>query len=126
MNLSTVRRADESKAGINTLQRVDSPIHGWYRFVLSYPPHLVRQYVERFDLTSDDCLLDPFCGTGTTLVEAKKRIGEHVVELGPRRADVFPLLGAHAVERAPALVDARVDRLDVGDAPAAVAPAQRA
>lgn len=72
MNLSTVRLAHESKARINALQRADSPIHGWYRFVLSYPPHLVRQYVERFDLTSDDCLLDPFCGTGTTLVEAKK------------------------------------------------------
>src|SRR5437016_36763 len=58
---------------INTLQKEDLPIHGWYRFVLSYPPHLVRQYMSAFGLTqSDSLLLDPFCGTGTTVVEARK------------------------------------------------------
>src|SRR5262245_42042194 len=58
--------------GINTIQKTDTPIHDWYRFVLSYPPHLVRQYIERFGLRKKDLLCDPFCGTGTTLVEAKK------------------------------------------------------
>lgn len=46
-------------------------MHDWYRFVLSYPPHLVRKFIDRFRLSSSDLLLDPFCGTGTTLVEAK-------------------------------------------------------
>src|SRR5208337_301150 len=46
--------------------------HDWYRFVLSFPPHLVRDYIERFGLTSRQRVLDPFCGTGTTLVECKK------------------------------------------------------
>jgi len=58
--------------GINVIQKSDTPIHDWYRFVLSYPPHLVRQYIERFDIRGRDLLCDPFCGTGTTLVEAKK------------------------------------------------------
>ena len=49
----------------------DQPFHDWYRFVLSFPPHLVREYIERFELKSKNTLLDPFCGTGTTLVEAK-------------------------------------------------------
>lgn len=57
----------------NVLQSHDAPVHGWYRFVLAYPPHLVRQYFERFGLGRDDLVLDPFCGTGTTLVEAKKQ-----------------------------------------------------
>lgn len=56
----------------NALQKEDFPIHGWYRFVLSFPPHLVRQYISTFALGENDLLLDPFCGTGTTLVEAKK------------------------------------------------------
>src|SRR5207245_90687 len=43
-----------------------------YRFVLSYPPHLVRSYVERFAIKENATVLDPFCGTGTTLVECKK------------------------------------------------------
>src|SRR5437879_4153050 len=57
---------------INSVQKADAPIHSWYRFVLSFPPHLVRQYIDAFGLTSADLICDPFCGTGTTLVEAKK------------------------------------------------------
>lgn len=62
----------QSQPGINNIQKTDTPIHDWYRFVLSYPPHLVRQYIDRFELRKKDLLCDPFCGTGTTLVEAKK------------------------------------------------------
>jgi hypothetical protein len=47
-------------------------VHDWYRFVLSFPPHLVQTYLERFGLDSSKTVLDPFCGTGTTLVECKK------------------------------------------------------
>ncbi|MDE2775106.1 MAG: DNA methyltransferase [Chloroflexota bacterium] len=57
---------------LNRLYEDDRPIHEWYRFVLSFPPHLVRQYVEKFELARGQLILDPFCGTGTTLVEAKK------------------------------------------------------
>ena len=54
------------------LEPADRPAHDWYRFILSYPPHLVRQYVERFSLDSGATVLDPFCGTGTTPVECQK------------------------------------------------------
>lgn len=47
-------------------------VHNWYRFVLSFPAHLVRDYVTRFELEQSNTVLDPFCGTGTTLVECKK------------------------------------------------------
>jgi SAM-dependent methyltransferase len=40
--------------------------------VLSFPPHLVRDYLNRFGVTRRQRVLDPFCGTGTTLVECKK------------------------------------------------------
>lgn len=56
----------------NKLRDADRAAHDWYRFVLSYPPHLVRTYLDRFDLNSGYRVLDPFCGTGTTLVECKK------------------------------------------------------
>ena len=57
---------------MNALLSQDAPAHDWYRFVLSFPPHLVRDYAHRFGLDGKQRLLDPFCGTGTTLVEAKK------------------------------------------------------
>lgn len=56
----------------NGLEAADRPFHNWYRFVLSYPPHLVRDYLRDFSLTEQNIVLDPFCGTGTTLVEAKQ------------------------------------------------------
>ncbi|MDR3196903.1 MAG: site-specific DNA-methyltransferase [Planctomycetaceae bacterium] len=55
----------------NKLFEQDRAFHQWYRFVLSFPPHLVQEYMERFSSKKEDILLDPFCGTGTTLVEAK-------------------------------------------------------
>lgn len=56
----------------NKLSSEDFAAHDWYRFVLAFPPHLVRRYLERFDVGSGSRVLDPFCGTGTTLVECKK------------------------------------------------------
>jgi len=54
----------------NKLSHEDRCIHDWYRFVLSFPPHLVRTYLNKFGLKNDSTVLDPFCGTGTTIVEA--------------------------------------------------------
>lgn len=56
----------------NKLAEQDRAVHDWYRFVLSYPPHLVGDYLHRFGLNSSHRVLDPFCGTGTTLVECQK------------------------------------------------------
>jgi DNA modification methylase len=56
----------------NRLRPEDRAVHDWYRFVLSFPPHLVRAYLERFRLDATCRVLDPFCGTGTTLVECRK------------------------------------------------------
>ena len=56
----------------NKLRLKDRAAHQWYRFVLSFPPHLVRNYVGKFDLDARHRISDPFCGTGTTLVECKK------------------------------------------------------
>jgi hypothetical protein len=61
-----------TKGDLNKLLPEDRPAHEWYRFVLSFPPHLVRTYANRFRITKTHRLLDPFCGTGTTLVECKK------------------------------------------------------
>jgi DNA methylase len=67
---ASVRRRKNAQA--NKLSPEDRAAHDWYRFVLSFPPHLVRDYVHRFNLDSSKRVLDPFAGTGTTLVECKK------------------------------------------------------
>jgi hypothetical protein len=57
---------------INRLESEDRAFHDWYRFVLSFPAHIVRDYLaKRFELRTGETVLDPFCGTGTTIVEAR-------------------------------------------------------
>ena len=58
----------------NSIAQQDRPIHDWYRFVLSFPPHLVRDYIDDFGLANGATVLDPFCGTGTTVVESKMKM----------------------------------------------------
>jgi SAM-dependent methyltransferase len=69
---NTLPELDLSRPIINQLRDRDRVAHDWYRFVLSFPPHLVQTYLERFGISSGQCVLDPFCGTGTTVVDAKK------------------------------------------------------
>lgn len=68
----------------NRVLPTDRAVHDWYRFVLSFPPHLVRHYLQTFGLRPGQLVLDPFCGTGTTLVEAKRMGFESIgVEANP-------------------------------------------
>ena len=66
-----IKKPELSNGRGNKLDSQDRAFHNWYRFVLSFPPHLVRDYIEKFGLNKNSVILDPFCGTGTTLIEAK-------------------------------------------------------
>lgn len=70
--LTTAQASRRSVQESNKLRVEDLAGHDWYRFVLSFPPHLVRDCLNRFGVNSEQCVLDPFCGTGTTMVECKK------------------------------------------------------
>ena len=69
---------------LNQVRDGDRTAHEWYRFILSYPPHLVQTYLEQFGIQPGQQVLDPFCGTGTTVVECKKQgIASVGVEANP-------------------------------------------
>lgn len=71
-SVATPEANDRHHPELNQLRDHDRAAHRWYRFVLSYPPHLVQDYINQFGLDSHHQVLDPFCGTGTTVVECKK------------------------------------------------------
>ncbi len=50
-----------------------APIHQWLVFPHSFSAELVEELVKLWGLNSDDSILDPFAGAGTTLVTAKKK-----------------------------------------------------
>lgn len=66
----------------------DAAIHNWYRFVLAFPDHLVANYLDKFGIESGATVLDPFVGTGTTLVECKKR-GVHSIGIDANPVTAF-------------------------------------
>lgn len=73
------QKVEPSRAEDNRVRPEDKPIHDWYRFVLSFPPHLVRHYLAQFlGDVEGAVILDPFCGTGTTLVEVQRMGGEAI------------------------------------------------
>lgn len=82
--LTTKETKRRTNGTANKLCSSDKAFHDWYRFVLSFPPHLVRDYIGKFGLRPGQTVLDPFCGTGTTIVEAKKLgIGGIGIEANP-------------------------------------------
>ena len=52
---------------------LNGEVHNWYRLVLGYSDRTVAFLLDRLGVRKGDCVLDPFCGAGTTLVECMKR-----------------------------------------------------
>lgn len=57
----------------SNIQRLsDTTFHDWYRMVYAYSDQIIVDLAEDWDIGQDDLLLDPFIGTGTSAVAAKK------------------------------------------------------
>jgi 16S rRNA G966 N2-methylase RsmD len=52
---------------------LNGEVHDWYRFRLGFSDHLVSDLLAEFGATKQTKVLDPFCGTGTVLVECMKQ-----------------------------------------------------
>ena len=61
------------------------PVYNWYSYKHSFSRNLVIELLEKFGLNNRDRILDPFCGSGTTLL-ASKEIGIPVQGI-----DILPL-----------------------------------
>ncbi|AFZ43747.1 hypothetical protein PCC7418_1560 [Halothece sp. PCC 7418] len=47
-------------------------IHRWYRLTPSYSPALVRYLIQKWNITREHFVIDPFSGKGTTSIECQK------------------------------------------------------
>ena len=52
---------------------LQKPIHRWFSFPHSFSSELVNTLLEEWNLTTNDLILDPFVGAGTTVLAAKER-----------------------------------------------------
>ncbi|RLI79759.1 hypothetical protein DRP07_09800 [Archaeoglobales archaeon] len=56
---------------IKYLNNEKEVFHRWYTFLEDYPPSLVYDKLKEFDVKKGSVVLDPFVGSGTTLVTSK-------------------------------------------------------
>lgn len=70
---------------VTPFQNKRLPVYDWYSYKHSFSRNLVVKLIEEFRLGSKDRILDPFCGSGTTLL-ASKEMGIPVLGI-----DILPL-----------------------------------
>jgi|GEM_PF-1835928 len=83
----------------------DYGTHGFHRYVGRFPSHLIRAIINAFGADEKDTILDPFSGSGTTLVETRMLgIKAKGIEISPLSAMIsrvksqFPDDGINTVE----------------------------
>jgi DNA modification methylase len=72
MNATTQQRLHVPQAVIDAVlnqDKVDEPPHNLYKYPARFAPSFAREVIKAFS-TEGDLILDPFCGGGTTLLEA--------------------------------------------------------
>ena len=68
----------------NAIDTVNLPRHRWYYYKEGFSPNLVNKALDELHLGNEDCVLDPFNGSGTvTLTSAIRGIPSVGVEVNP-------------------------------------------
>lgn len=75
LEFSTERHSNQlelfySKNEISELNKF-GVVHKWYDYLEDFPYTLIEEKIIEYQLAEDSLIVDPFCGSGTTLVSAK-------------------------------------------------------
>jgi len=72
------------KSLVNYASDLKDPIQRWYRYKEGYSIKLMDKLFKEYNIVKDDLILDPFCGSGSTLLQAKiKNIKSIGIEINP-------------------------------------------
>ena len=63
----------ELKRYVTPYQSRKTPVYRWYNLNHSYSRNLVFKLLDMFNIAAGDIVLDPFCGTGTTILACRER-----------------------------------------------------
>lgn len=55
---------------VNFSKNKDVPYHRWFKYREGFSHDLIKELIKRSNISKDQYVLDPFCGAGTTVVEA--------------------------------------------------------
>lgn len=54
---------------VNFSSNVEVPYHKWFKYREGYSHTLIKELLNRCNISQEEYVLDPFCGSGTTIVE---------------------------------------------------------
>lgn len=63
---------NELNALISPQRNKNIPVHNWFSFKHGFSKELIENLIQEFKLEPDSWVLDPFCGSGTTLLTCKQ------------------------------------------------------
>lgn len=69
-NILQREASKEQNLGVTAILNQGLPVHDWYLMPESYSEPLVVEALEKYGLGKQDSILDPFSGTGTTVITA--------------------------------------------------------
>ena len=67
-----VGQAQNARTYTTFLENKSCPIHRWYFYPEGFSGSFVKECIDKFELKPGETILDPFVGSGTTLVAAKQ------------------------------------------------------
>lgn len=102
-------RLEEVDIGdITFLSSRNESVHRWYRLTPSFSPSLVRYFINKWRISSNSLVHDPFSGRGTTAIECQKNAIPCIAfEINP----ILQLVGKHSLDWRPETVDGVLDYL---------------
>lgn len=59
------------KSLVNYATDLNTPIQRWYRYKEGYSIQLMQQLFDEYNVKKADTIVDPFCGSGSTILQAK-------------------------------------------------------
>ncbi|MFX0182676.1 MAG: hypothetical protein ACFE95_06285 [Candidatus Hodarchaeota archaeon] len=68
-----INRADIDPYSVTFQRNIKSPIHRWYPYKEGFSQSFVRKIFGKYKVNNKSRIIDPFAGSGTVLVEAKKK-----------------------------------------------------
>jgi len=71
MGILQQRRVQRRFAFAENADAAPDRVHRWYEYTQGFPASLVAEKLREYGIGRDALVLDPFCGSGTTVVEAR-------------------------------------------------------
>src|SRR6267142_1716057 len=83
-DMNPTHKAAASTPSVSALDAAQYSRHRWYFFKEAFSPAIVDHAIDDAGLKQGDLLLDPFCGSGTSPLQAAARgLNGHGIEVNP-------------------------------------------